>query len=413
MRLAPLALLLAAAPVAAAPTPAPALAHRLFIAPEEARTLDSRTLAELLVARIRRECDEAGPPAPGEKALGDDPGLVMMVPASKLDAIARDGFLNQHQTRTTGGQSRERDRFESEQELAMLRLPLGLPELLPKYAIVDAKRSDLGTYPLPVRYGGVAVVFKKEVWARATWTYADSLDFSRTAGRFDAGGAANPVLPHGVDYSRKPGDGNRCGNYCEAQIWGKLRLDDVAYAMVRASEPVPSAFARAAIPVYEYVVPESSTAVVDAGRTAQYERRALLPLGRPARAAPTNVITTGGHAAPGEFTAEQRRIAALAVDGSDPEGLEEAAESGDEQTRALALYGVGGLPWDEVKPLILAALDARKGPLLISAVALASEHRDDSDVGIRLDALRRGPKNDATEWIERLDKARLCDPPKW
>ena len=373
------------APGRAAESPAPALKHRFYIGPEEIRALDSRTLAELLVARLRRECDLADVPSSGEKVLGEDAALIMMVPARLFDSIARDGFLNQHQTRTTGGQRRESDRFEAEQELAMLRLPFdarGL-ELLPKYAVLDVKKEGLGAFRLPTRYGSVAVVFKKEVAARATWTYADSLDYSQKAGRFDAGGASNPVLARTFLYERRKEDRNRCGNYCEAQIWGRLSLDDVAYAMVLDSEPVPDALARAGMPVYGYSVPDSTTAVVDAGRTAQYVRGAL------------------------------RRTKPSALRGS-PAGRAPAPAVefalGDAQTRALALYGLSELPWDAFKPRLLQGLDAAPGPLLISAVAFAADHQDDADVSARLDRLRRGPESPASEWVERLTKARLCSP---
>jgi hypothetical protein len=368
----------------AAERSAPALKHRLYIGLEEFRSLDSRTLAELLVDRIYRECDLTGAPPSGAKVLGDDAALIMMVPASLFDSIARAGFLNQHQTGTTGGQHRESDRFEAEQELAMLRLPFDAKgrELLPKYAILDVMNPGLGAYRLPTRYGGVAIVFKKEVSSRATWTYADSLDYSRKAGRFDAGGASNPVLARTFLYERKKEDRNRCGNYCEAQIWGKLTLDDVAYAMVRASEPVPGALARARIPVYDYSAPESTTAVVDAGRTAQYIRGALRAEASPLPAPPS------------ERAVAPPRDSRL--DG--------------EQARALALYGWSERSWAAFKPHLLEGLDAVPGPFLISAVAFAAEHQDDADVSARLDRLRRAPASPASEWVERLTAPRLCSP---
>jgi hypothetical protein len=371
-------LLALSVPGRAAEPPAPALKHRFYISPEEIRTLDSLTLARLLVERIHRECDLAGALASGEKVLGDDAEMIMMVPAEKFDAIERKGFLNQHQTRTTGGQHRESDRYEAEQELAMLRLPFGGKglELLPKYAVLDIKKTGLGTYRLPTQYGGVAVVFRKEVSERATWTYADSLDYSQKTGRFDAGGANNPVLARTFLYERKKEDRNRCGNYCEAQIWGKLTLKDVAYAMVRDSEPIPDALARAGIPVYDYSVPDSTSAVVDVGRTAQYVRGARRPAEVAAVIGPAGVKT-------------------------DLETLSDGA---------LALYGLSELPWPDFKPRLLEGLDAASGPLLISAVAFAAEHQDDADVSARLDRLRRAPPSAASEWVERLGKTHLCSP---
>ena len=375
---APLVLLLSLA----APSRAAELRHRFSIGPEEIRTLDSRTLAELLVERIHRECDLAGASPSGERVLGDDAALIMMVPARLFDSIARLGFLNQHQTGTTGGHHRERDRFEAEQELAMLRLPFDAKgrELLPKYAILDARKTGLGTFRLPAQYGDVAVVFKNEVEARATWTYADSLDYSQKAGRFDAGGAGNPVLARTFRYERKKEDRNRCGNYCEAQIWGKLTLDDVEYAMVRDSEPVPGALVRAGIPVYGYSVSDASAAVVDAGRTAQYIRGALRPAAPSAPAGP-------------------------AASSFAPAGLDD-----ERTTRALELLGLSERPWSEFKPRLLEGLDAAPGALLISAVALAADHLDDAAVSARLERLRRSPASPASEWLERLAKPRLCSP---
>jgi hypothetical protein len=358
----------------ALPARAAELRHRLYLAPAELTSTDTRELARLLVDRIHRECDLAGTSTSTETVLGEDAELIMMAPSRLLAAIARDGFLNQHQAGTTGGQSRENDRVEAEQELAMLRLPLGSKsyELLPKYAVLDVKRGDLGAYRLPTRYGDVAIVFKKEVWERATWTYADSLDFSQRSGRFDAGGDANPVLARTVGYRRKTGDRNRCGNYCEGQIWGKLTLEDVAYAMVRDSEPVPAALARAGIPVYGYSVPDSTSAVVDAGRTAQYVRG-------------------------------PRRTGPAAMEGAAPRRRAAPAER-------LALFAQSERPWAEFKPRLLESLDAGSGPQRIDAIALAAEHRDDPDVAASLERLKRAPESAATEWLERLDKKQLCAP---
>ncbi|MDE2144115.1 MAG: hypothetical protein KGJ84_17035, partial [Elusimicrobia bacterium] len=190
--------------------------------------------------RLHRFCDLAGVPDPGGRRPGPDFDLIMMVPHEVLDSIVRYGFLNQHQTLTTGGFDRLSARFAAEQELAMLRLPYDSKgrELLPKYAVLNIRRPGYGAFSLPARYGDVAVVFKTEVRSRTTWTYADSLDYSRTTGRFAAGGAANPVLPHTLEYPGKAADRNVCGNYCEAQIWGKLSWADVDYVMISTAGAV-------------------------------------------------------------------------------------------------------------------------------------------------------------------------------
>ncbi|MBI3565197.1 MAG: hypothetical protein HY079_08380, partial [Elusimicrobia bacterium] len=274
--------LLTAVVLLSPPAGAASASARLAVTPQEIRTVPTRELARALVARVRRECDEAEPagagPAPAAGAR-----LVMMVPAKVFPAIARFGFLNRHQTRTTGGFDRLEERLEAEQELAMARLPYDLHgrELLPKYAFLDAPDRGLGRFLLPSRYGEVGVVFKTEVAERATWTYADTLDFSRRTGRVGRGGPANPVLPHTFAYRRRPGDRNRCVNYCEAQIWGELRLDDVDYLMIPEGAPVPAGAATARLAVYRYSVPKSTAAAGAPARTLVYRRgaRVSLPAG--------------------------------------------------------------------------------------------------------------------------------------
>jgi hypothetical protein len=406
----PLVMLLALSGTVSAAEPAPALKHRFYIAPDEIRTLDSRTLAKLLVERIHRECDLADAPPSGDKVLGDDAALIMMVPARHFDAIARNGFLNQHQTHTTGGDHREHDRYEAEQELAMLRLPFGMSgwELLPKYAVLDVQKMGLETFRLPTQYGGVAVVFKKEVFERATWTYADSLDYSQKSGRFDAGGANNPVLARTFLYERKKEDHNHCGNYCEAQIWGKLTLNDVAYAMVRDSDTVPGVLAWAGVPVYSYSVPDSSNVVVDGGRTAQYVRGALRVV------VPTAPPPLHDEAVSGDDSGGPDSLQVVGVFSEAPMKpklalmYEKNFVTGDDETRAIALFVLSQLPWDEFKPRLLKGLDAAPGPLLITAVAFAADHRNDADVSAKLEKLRRAPASKASEWVERLDKKHLC-----
>lgn len=82
----------------------------------------------------------------------------------------------------------------------------------------------------------------------------------------------------------------------------------------------------------------------------------------------------------------------------------------DDQTRELILYGLSEVRWADFKPRLLESLDAAPGPLLISAIAFAADHRDDPDVAARLERLKRAPESVATEWLERLDKKRLCAP---
>jgi hypothetical protein len=235
------------------------------------------------------------------------------------------------------------------------------------------------------------------------------------------------VLARTFLYERKKEDLNRCGNYCEAQIWGKLALSDVDFVMIQSSEPIPRAVSRSGIPVYDYAVPESTSEVVDSSRTAQYVRGALRPAEtsdrrrliidrRPLKEAElVEAVESASseHDAKVGFSPRQRLIGELAVRPKSPvvaRELEKAFASEDVLTRALALYGLSELPWSEFKPRLLEGLDAAPGPLLISAVAFAADHQDDADVVARLDRLRRAPASVASEWVERLDKTHLCSP---
>ena len=399
------------------------LKHRYYLSPEEIRTEDTRTLAERLVARLHLECDEAHAPPSGEALLGTDFELIMMVPARMFDVIARTGFLNQHQTLTTNGFDRLPTRFATEQELAMLRLPYSEKgrELLPKYAVLNIKKSGLGVYRLPTQYGEVAVVFKGEVSRRATWTYADSLDFSQRTGRFGLGGAANPVLPRTVLYRRKEKDSNRCGNYCEAQVWGELSLKDADYAMIRDTEPVSAALAASGLRVYRYSMSESSAAVVAPGQTAQFVRGALIAdgavIGGKMAAAPAAPSKSS------EFARSLRRVGELAADrktSAVARALKESFSSTEPAVRSQALYGLSELPWKKFKPYVIDGLKDPDWQVQIEAIAFAAEHRDDRDVASALDALKADVRrrlddprdfhaSEVQEWLGRLEKPRLCD----
>lgn len=354
--------------------------HRFYISPQETRALSPRRLAENVVERVRRECDLAGPQGQGEPvAAGAD--IILMTPRQVLASIVERGFLSWHQTGKTRGF--HGDRFGYEQELAMARLPYDQAgrRLLPKYALLDLKRSDVGHFPLPTRYGDVAFVMKKEVQARATWTYADSLDFEFQAGQFSQGGAANPVLPHSFSYRRKPQDENRCVNYCEAQLWGDVDLGDVAYAMIPEGTPLPEALKTAGVDVYAYSTPRDGTTVVAPGQAAQYRRGRLLLKGAGPR----------------------RRVV---------HDLDEPPELPADETRALALLARSDEPWTELKPALLSALADKSPAVVTEAVALASEHGGDADVAAALKAAGAAHRNDhrlaVEEWLSRLEKPGFC-----
>lgn len=400
----------------------PALGHRLYVSPAEIRRFDTRTLGELLVERLHAECDVPGSDAASGEPVGARAELIMMVPASKLPSIAKYGFLNQHATLTTQGVYRIPDRFAAEQELAMARLPYSRKgkELLPKYALFVANRPDFGSFPLPSRYGNVAVVFKKSVMKRTTWTYADSSDFHFQAGRFSRGGAANPVLTHTALYRRKPEDKNKCVNYCEAQIWGGLTFDDVDYVMVRGSEPVEPALRESGLRVYRYSD--------EPGASSGYARGALLSIPR----ASADGFSGGADGAVENHLKDLEReslsdsdlvervprspsslgeLAARPKSAAIVRSLGAAWKSEDAATRAAALYGLSELPWAEFRPFLSAALEDKSPLVNTQAIAFASEHRDDPGITRLLSGLEGRPARElaaTSDWLQRLRLPRLC-----
>lgn len=401
---------------------APRLKHRLYIAPDEIRTLDTRTLAELLVRRIHEECDLAGAAAPEGKPVGDDAELIMMIPQNVIGSIVTYGFLNQHNARTSHGVYTVSARFAAERELAMSRLPYSHKgkELLPKYALLLVKRDDFGTFPLPSRYGPVAVVFKDEVMKRATWTYADSSDFHFKAGRFSRGGAGNPVLTHTALYRRKPEDKNKCGNYCEAQIWGRLSLEDVDHLMIRDAEPVTAALLNSGLRVYRYSTapgvpyirgellsegragapsaPEEASSPAAANHLKDRERASLSEEALLAR-------NEGSASDIGELAARPKSAGIVRE-------LTTASSSKDPELRASALYGLSELPWKEFRAFLVAGLKDKSALVNTEAVAFASEHRDDAEIAGLLKDLKNRPERDLLEtvdWLERSSKPRFCE----
>lgn len=400
---------------------APQLKHRFHVAPDEIRALDTRTLGEMLVQRLHRECDLAGSPAAEGSPVGDDSEIVMMVPSETVASIVTHGFLNQHETLTTQGVYTIPARFEAEQELAMIRLPYShkAKELLPKYALLIARRPDFGVFPLPTRYGSVAVVFKKKVMKRATWTYADSSDFHFQAGRFNIGGVANPVLTHTRLYRRKPGDTNKCGNYCEAQIWGKLTFEDVDYLMIRDTEPIPASLLESGLRVYRYSSPVNASAPYVRGELVTSGADGMEPPVGPSLAV-KNHLSDGERASLGDAELAAGGLSASVVGelGARPKNaavvqeLMNAAGAAEPWIRSLALYGLSELPWSEFRPHLLQGLKDANPLVNSQAIALSAEHQDDAEVSSLLGGLRRRSVQEllaTSDWLDRLAKPRICE----
>jgi hypothetical protein len=384
----------------------PALEHRLYISADEVRRADLRSLAAELVARLKSRCDEAGA-AVGPSPLGGKHELVVMVPVGALESIAREGLRNQHETATTGGFRRPFERFEAEQQLAMLRLPYGTRgrALLPKYAVL--RSAALGDQPLPARYGSVALVLKPEVEARATWTYADSLDFSRRAGLSELEGESNSVLPRTFSYRRRRGDENACVNYCEAQVWGPVTVADIAYAVVPEGSVVPGAFSRR---VEIRFGPRTKTGAEPAVDDSGLRRgRAMADLDDASLIAQVDVSSGEDRARLIGELDERAPSPAVAAE------LDRLAASENPFDRELALYGLDAGSWKLFKPRLLQALRDPDPAVAIEAAALAEERRGDLDVVRALAEQRREvkfrPDSDrwaVGEWLDRLDARSLC-----
>ncbi len=379
----------------------------LSLSAEEVRSADPRALARAIVARIKTDCDDAQAPV-GPSPLGAGVRISVMVPAAALGSIAEFGLRNQHETASGGGKIAPAVRFEAEQELAMLRLPYGARgrALLPKYAFLSSEA--LGNPSPPTRYGGVELVLKSEVESRATWTYADSLDFWRRAGLYEPEGEANSVLPHSFSYRRRPRDHNSCVNYCEAQIWGPVTLDDVAYAVVPEGVTVPASFSR-------------RTRIVRGPRAAA-----------DARAAPVDGLRRGLAQA---ALSDAQLIAAVAASSGSELGrlagdlserpstlairaaFARLSKSRDALAREIALYGLASGPWEQFKPHLLVALRDDEPAVVIEAAALALPRRSESEVAEALKSLRAGlgrfedsDRRRIAEWLDRMTAPALCAP---
>jgi hypothetical protein len=192
------------------------------------KTQDSRLLGATIVARLRKKRQDPGAPAP-EMDFKDESRLLLQFADSRAAAIARDCFLNQHQTGRSGGVFDPVRRAKREDVLAglIVEKTYGAKKdnpahwLRPVYAYLKPgkarKPEDAGR--LYKRYGNVFAVLKNYVKNRTTFTAGDSLMIQ------DADKEVRPL-----DFKTK--DRPELGEYAdfwEAQIWGKLCFNDVEY----------------------------------------------------------------------------------------------------------------------------------------------------------------------------------------
>lgn len=216
-----------------------------------------KKLAEKLVSQLGAQCDPVRESnLLRRKALLPDAELILVLPASVLPSVIRNGFLNQHLTGTSRGYREASLRFATEQALLGRRLPYGYAakSLLPKYAVLNIRRPGYASFPeVPRRYGEVLVKFRAEVLRRATWTDRDALIALKLDEKLVPRPVANPIdwpaslagffpartlgFREGPTPSFACGTGRSDFGYCEAQIWGPLLWDDVQ------SVAVPQGFA--------------------------------------------------------------------------------------------------------------------------------------------------------------------------
>ncbi|RZA06767.1 MAG: HEAT repeat domain-containing protein [Proteobacteria bacterium] len=219
--------------------------RRGYLTPAEALATDPILLAEALVARLERECEATRPPlGRGEEFSAD---ISMVVSSKALPFIAEQGFANQHLTNTSGGLLQTNKRLRKEEMLIGMQLPYGskLREILPKYALLNVHRDDVGKFGVPDFYGDVSVVFNDDVKKRTTFTRADSMvrDFTDNPEEFPP-----RTMNHKFDTARPW----QCSGYCEAQVWGPLTLRDVKHLMVQKGTVLSPDLKSLGLPIYEY-----------------------------------------------------------------------------------------------------------------------------------------------------------------
>ena len=207
------------------------------IPPEVYEKADSRRLAANLAYKRRKENKKAG--VAGNYDFLENSEIQMAFRHDYLDRILANGFLNQHQTRTSQGTLDLRWRAETEDSLAghALAAPILNPEeagnpkvneLRPKYAFFGITRpfdeAEANTFAYNGAYGNIMAVFKPEVKDRTTITAGDSLvNRSILALSSGDGRLATPGSADGKAKSNRQG-------YWEAQIWGELKVkEDVGY----------------------------------------------------------------------------------------------------------------------------------------------------------------------------------------
>lgn len=197
---------------------------------------DSRLLAEMLMTRLQGLCGKYRDPE-GKKIDDDSSEIIMSVPMEALESIAKNGFKNQHQTSKTTAANTKSRRLSAEEGQILMGLPYTnkTRDLLPKYAFQVFHDGTVKPHDIP-SYGGVFIRFKPEVKKRATWSNADSLNWTES-----------PLNTNAT----KPKT-NSCKGYCEAQIWGELDMSDVASIAVYEDIEISDSLKNIGVPIHTY-----------------------------------------------------------------------------------------------------------------------------------------------------------------
>lgn len=213
--------------------------------------------------------------------------VVMFFRAEDFQNILKKGFLNYHQIGNTRGDSSFTIRANKEDEFLGLNIENGgygsfvrekLMELVElgrmdqkakvlrqanlmspynriraKYAylFVTNKDIDIGNTVFRNQYGHYGAVFKNEVKSRSTWTPSDSLGVS--------GHHVYTFQDHFVQI--KAFQDMFAKYYFEIQIWGDLRISDVAYWVVpegaNEETQIYKLMKATGIPIKQYIMEET------------------------------------------------------------------------------------------------------------------------------------------------------------
>lgn len=224
----------------------PKLQYKGFVSPSDLRKYDVNTIAELLIDRIEEGCDKVrGGDEP--KSIGEESQVMMMVNDKLFDSIDKYGFQNQHVTSTTEGCSCREKRYSA--ETTMIATNVGYSskskDILPKYSGLNVlnknhySSSDNGA----LGYGNVAVVFKKDINSRVTFTPWDSLGVRKFKD--------SPILSS-MSFKGNSKKGFECENYtyCEAQVWGELGFENIDYVLIPVGHKVPEKLKQRGVPVF-------------------------------------------------------------------------------------------------------------------------------------------------------------------